>query len=302
VLTRNVFFALTAAALAGIVSYATSTVLQRDIAPTPVAEPASQPVERPDSQPVTQPASPPPAAEKPNDFHAVVERDGAVVLCVSNGETLLPDRCAGTGRLWIVQPLEEGEAVSVEASGVVAMENKSPQNPECALSRAQWDPTTERTTSTGRKLRNIPPELVAQHLNRIYPGKANLLAEDISAFGLDLNNDGHEDIIYTASNVPRIAKLHDKTGNAYPYFVQGGIFNGRAPEHPSILFHDMDEYRGGTDAIGQVLLKGIVPMTDTPEELAVLAKTGGGLSGDQSLIRLGEERLQRIDSFEFRCN
>lgn len=295
-LTRNISFALAAAALAGIVSYATSTVLLKDTASPPVTQTASPPV--------AEPASPPaaPVADKSDSFHAIVERNGAVVLCVSDGETLLPDRCTGAGRLLIVQPIEEGEAVWVEATGVVAMENKSPQNPECALSRAQWDPKTERTTSTGRKIRNIPPELVAQQLNKIYPDKANLLAEDVSAFGLDLNNDGHEDIIYVANNVARIAKLHDKTGNAYPYFVQGGIFNGRAPEHPSILFHDMDEYRGGTDAIGEVLLKGIVPLAATTGDLAVLAKTGGGSSGDQSLILLGEERLQRIDSFEFRCN
>lgn len=300
--TRNASFALAAAALAGIVSYATSTVLLRDTATPPVTQPASPPATQTASPPVTQPDSPPPAAEKPDSFHAIVDRDGAVVLCVSNGETLLPDRCTGAGSLLIVQPIEEGEVVLVSATGVVSMESKSPQNPDCALSRAQWDLKTERTTSTGRKLRKIPPELVAQQLNRIYEGKANLLAEDISAFGFDLNDDGHEDIFYVANNVARIAKLHDKTGNAYPYFVQGGIFNGQAPEHPSILFHDMDEYRGGTDAIGQILFKGIVPIAADQSELAVLAKTGGGLSGDQSLVRLGEDRLQRIESFEFRCN
>jgi hypothetical protein len=197
-------------------------------------------------------------AAQPQGFHAIVERSGAVVLCVSNGEILFPDRCAGNGRLLIVQPIQEGDVAQVSATGVVAMENESPQNPDCALSRAKWDRKTERKTSTGRKIQKIPPGEVAQQLNKIYQGKANLLAQDISAFGLDLDDDGREEIIYAADNVPRIAKLNEKTGKAYPYFIQGGIFNGRSPDYPSTFFHELGEYKGGTDAIGQVALKGTV--------------------------------------------
>ena len=32
------------------------------------------------------------------EFYAVVERSGALVLCLSNGSILFSDRCAGKGR------------------------------------------------------------------------------------------------------------------------------------------------------------------------------------------------------------
>ena len=182
------------------------------------------------------------------------------------------------------------------------MENKSPQNPDCALSRAKWDPTSERTSPAGRKIRAIPAAAVAQQLNKVYPGEANLLPEDIlAAFALDLDNDGKEEIIYIADSTPRFAKLHETTKQSYRYLVQSGIFSGRASDQPSTFVHEVDEYRGATDAIPRVAFKGIVPIATASGEFAVLVKTGSALEGDQSLVWLSGERLERIETFEFRC-
>ena len=143
---------------------------------------------------------------------------------------------------------------------------------------------------------------VAQQLNKVYPGEANLLPEDISAaFALDLDNDGKEEIIYIADSTPRLAKLHEQTKQPYRSFVQSGIFRGRAPDQPSTLVHKVDEYRGATDATLHVAFKGIVPVAAASGEFAVLVKTGSGLEGDQSLVWLSGERVERIESFEFRC-
>jgi hypothetical protein len=280
---------LVAIALAGVAGYAVSTVIPRSA----VTETATQPAAPPAPAPAPQPQA--------ASFHAIVERNGAVVLCISNGEILFPDRCAGSGRLSIVQPIEEGEVVLVTATGVVTMENEAPQNPDCALSKAKWDPKTEQTKPTGRKIRKIPPEAVAQQLNKVYTGRANFMPEDVASFGLDLDNDGREDIIYVADNVSRLAALHEKTQQSYPYSVEGGVFWGRSPNFPSPFFHDEGEYRGGTDAIGVVKPKGIVMIGPASSNLALLARTRGGPDSDQSLFWLGGGQLQRIVSFESRC-
>ena len=39
------------------------------------------------------------SAQQQSDFHAIVEPDGKVVLCLTKGELLFADKCAGTGRL-----------------------------------------------------------------------------------------------------------------------------------------------------------------------------------------------------------
>src|SRR5262249_48169183 len=149
----------------------------------------------------------------------------------------------------------------------------------------KWDQKIERTTFTGRKIRTIPPEAVARQLKKIHSGKAvDVMPDDVSAFGLDLDNDGREDIVYAVDNVPRVAKLHENTGQAYAYFVEGGVFNGRSPAHPSIFLHDSGEYQGGTDAIAQIVLKGIVLPAAGSDRFAVLAKTGIGIDGNQTLV------------------
>src|SRR6516165_3094679 len=82
------------------------------------------------------------------EFYSVVERNGTVVLCLSNGSILFSDRCAGDGRLTIVEPIKEGTVVWRSVTGTVSFENET----TCALSHAKWDPKTEKVISTGRKI------------------------------------------------------------------------------------------------------------------------------------------------------
>ncbi len=48
------------------------------------------------------------APSREPDFHAIVERNGTVVLCLSGSKILFADRCTGSGLLTIVQPFDEG--------------------------------------------------------------------------------------------------------------------------------------------------------------------------------------------------
>jgi hypothetical protein len=231
-------------------------------------------------------------------FHAIVEPKGAVVLCIVNGEILFPDRCAGTGRLSIVQPIEEGEVTLRTAFGTVSLENEAPQNPACALSRAKWEPRTERTTPSRRRISKSSGANVLAQLQRLkYPGVEALMPGDVAAWTLDLDGDGHDEIFYDASNVLRVGELNQKTGNPYPYFVQGGVLGKQSF---GTFINDHGTYIGGTDAIDQVSLKGIVPIAASTGEIALLVSPGR-MSGDQMLIRFNSG-IQQIHSFEFRCN
>ncbi len=44
-------------------------------------------------------------------LHAIVEKDGAVVLRLPEGGITFSDRCEGTGQFRIVQPISEGPVV-----------------------------------------------------------------------------------------------------------------------------------------------------------------------------------------------
>ena len=148
-------------------------------------------------------------AQQP-DLHAIVEPSGAVVLCILGGEILFADRCEGAGQLTIVQPIEEGPVVWRVATGTVTLENEAPTNPDCALSRAKWDPKTEQTVCTGKQIRNVEPVAVLTQLSKITSAAgavhqltANLTPADLTAFALDLDSDGLEEIIFVASSVKR---------------------------------------------------------------------------------------------------
>jgi hypothetical protein len=99
------------------------------------------------------------------ELHAIVQPSGAVVLCILRGEILFADRCEGTGRLTIVQPAEEGPVVWRVATGTVTMENDAPQNPDCAVSRAKWDPKSEQTVPAGKRIRKVEPVAVWAQIN-----------------------------------------------------------------------------------------------------------------------------------------
>jgi len=90
------------------------------------------------------------------EFYAVVEHDGTVALCLSKGAILFADRCEGSGRLSIVQPIKEGTVVWQSASGTVSLENETP-NAECALSRAKWDPKKVEVISTPPEEKSVKP-------------------------------------------------------------------------------------------------------------------------------------------------
>jgi hypothetical protein len=85
---------------------------------------------------------------------------------------------------------------------------------------------------------------------------------------LDLDNDGRDEIIYVADNVPRISELNLKTQKTYPYAVSAGILMERSP-YPQTFESDTGEYVGGTDAMSRVVLKGVVSIAYGTREIAL---------------------------------
>jgi hypothetical protein len=235
------------------------------------------------------------------DFHSIVEPNGSVVLCVVGGELLFADRCGGTGRLTIVQPIKEGPVTWRFATGTVALENES-QNPDCALSKAKWESRTERQVSSEKRIRLVDPAAVLAQIGtrRSDQVEMKMTETDVTAFALDLDNDGKDEIIYVADNVPRISKLNERTRETYPYAISAGILMEGSP-YPATFYSESGEYAGGTDAIGHVVLKGIVPIAAGTREIALLF-TSHGMSGDQTLIRYRQGRVQLIQAIEFTCN
>ena len=184
------------------------------------------------------------------------------------------------------------------AKGVVTMENESPQNPDCAMGRARWNAGDEVANPSGIKIAKVPPATVLGRLDKSLA--VNLVPDDINAFAVDMDGDESDEVVYVASNLNRIAKLNEQSGKPYPFVVQGGIL-GSPSSFPAIFFHDRGEYLGGTNSVGNVVLKEVVPIAASKREIAVLAKVGGGLEGKQYLLRF-HDTLQMIQSFEFRCN
>ncbi|MBZ6076353.1 hypothetical protein [Microvirga puerhi] len=233
------------------------------------------------------------------EFYAVVEREGIVALCLSKGALLFADRCEGSGRLSIVQPIKEGTVVWRSAIGTVSLENDTP-NAGCALSHAKWDPKSEEVVSTGRKIAKIDRSALLERMKQNLLKDADAVENDIAAFALDLDGDGKEEIVFAASNLNRLAE-HYSGDEPVPYFVYAGVL-AKDSTFPMLFFHDRGDYLGGTDAIGDVTIKGVVPIAPGSGELALLIKGGSGLSGDQTLIRYWHGGIQRIDTFEFICN
>ena len=234
------------------------------------------------------------------DFYAVAERDGTVAFCISKGALLFADRCEGNGRLSIVQPIKEGTVVWRSAMGTVSLENDT-QNPECALSHAKWDPKSEAVISTGRKLVNFDRTELLKRLKQNLLKDIEMVEDDITAFALDLDSDGTEEIVFVASSLKRVADHYASDDKPVPYFVYAGILEKASP-FPTLFYTDRGDYNGGTDAIGDATIKGVVPIAPGTGEIALLIKTGSGLSGTQTLIRYRGGVAQRIDTIEFTCN
>jgi hypothetical protein len=234
------------------------------------------------------------------EFYAVVEREGTVALCLSKGALLFADRCEGNGRLSIVQPFKEGAVVWRSAMGMVSLENDTP-NAECALSHAKWDPKTEEVISTGRKIAKIDRTSLMERLKQNLLKDAKVVEDDIAAFALDLDGDGKEEIVFVASNLKRLADHDSGDSKPVPYFVYAGAL-AKDSAFPTLFYNDRGDYAGGTDAIGDVTIKGVVPIAPGTGEIALLIKAGSGLSGAQTLVRYRFGVVQRIDTIEFTCN
>jgi hypothetical protein len=235
------------------------------------------------------------------EFYAVVERDGTVALCLSKGSILFSDRCAGEGRLTIVEPIKEGAVVWRSAAGTVSLENEAP-NAQCALSHAKWDPKAEKTISTGRKIKKTDRAALLNRLSQgKLPGAAELIEDDITAFALDLANAGQDEIVFVASNLARMADRWEHDKETHPYVTLAGILPAGGI-FPTLFYNDQGDYTGGTDAVGSVTLKGVVSLSPGTGELALLIKAGSSLEGRQTLIRYRNGMAQRIDTIEFTCN
>jgi hypothetical protein len=234
------------------------------------------------------------------ELYAVAEQDGTVAFCISKGALLFADRCEGNGRLSIVQPIKEGTVVWRSAMGTVSLENDTP-NPQCALSHAKWDPKSEGVVSTGRKLAKFDRTELLKRLKQNLLKDAEVVADDIAAFALDLDGDGKEEIVFVASSLKRVSDHYSGEGKPVPYFVYAGVLENGTP-YPTLFYNDRGDYTGGTDAIGDATIKGVVPIAPGTGEIALLIQTGSGLSGTQTLIRYRLGVVQRIDTIAFTCN
>jgi hypothetical protein len=232
------------------------------------------------------------------EFYAVVERNGAVAFCLSKGSILFADRCEGTGRLTIVEPIKEGPVVWRSATGTVSLENIT-SSPQCALSRAKWDPKAEQVISTGRKISKADRTDLLKRLSHYYLKAADFVESDLTAFMLNLDNNSKEEIVFVASDLPRLAEQWERDKTTRPYEIAAGVLpNGT--DIPTLFHSGHGDYTGGTDAIGTVNIKGIAPISPGTGEIALLAN--GWQDGGQSLIRYRSGTVQRIDTIEYTCN
>jgi hypothetical protein len=233
------------------------------------------------------------------EFYSVVERNGTVVLCLSNGSLLFSDRCAGDGRLTIVEPIKEGTVVWRSVTGTVSREDETPNS--CALSHAKWDPKNEKVISTGRKITKTDRTTLLQRLSQSkVPEAAELIEDDITAFALDLDNDGKDEVVFAASNLTRLDKLFQRDKKTRTYATLAGILPDGSP-YPHFFYTEHGDYKGGADAVGPVTLKGVVSLSPGTGEIALLI-TGGSSDNEQTLIRYRYGTVQKIQTILFTCN
>jgi hypothetical protein len=235
------------------------------------------------------------------EFYAVVEPNGIVGLCLSKGALLFADRCEGNGRLSIVQPIKEGTVVWRSAMGTVSLENGK-SNTQCALSHAKWDPKSEETISTGRKIGKVNrADLLKRLIEQKLLKEAEVVEDDITAFALDLDGDGKDEIVFVASNLKRVANHYTDSDKSVSYFVYVGALANNDP-FPTLFNNDRGDYSGGTDASGDVTIEGIVPIAPGTGEIALLIRTSTRVAGTQTLIRYRFGIVQRIDTIEYICD
>jgi hypothetical protein len=236
------------------------------------------------------------------EFYAVVEQDGTVALCLSKGALLFADRCEGSGRLSIVQPIKEGAVVWRTATGTVSLKNDT-SNPECALGHAKWDRKSEEVISTGRKITKADRSDLLKRLKILLLKDADAIEDDLTAFAVDLDNDGTQETVFVASNFQWVADHYPNDGKSskpVPYFVYGGILPNDT-QVPQTFYDGGGSYMGVTDNYGEVTIKGVVPIAPGTGEIALLVKPGGS-EGIPMLIRYRRAFAQRIDTIGLVCN
>lgn len=232
------------------------------------------------------------------EFYAIVEQNGTVAICLSKGSILFADRCEGIGRLTVVQPIKDGTVVWRSAVGAVSLESEVPKSP-CTIGRAKWDPKAEEVISTGRKIGKIDIADTLNHLKQHLLKETDAVEDDISGFTLDLDNDGRNENVFVASSLKRVADRYSNDGKPAPYFTYAGVLHENSLT--STFFGGTGDYGGGTDAIGDVTIKGVVPIAPGTGELGLLIKAAS-LDGTQTLIRYRSGLVQRIETIEFNCN
>jgi hypothetical protein len=215
-----------------------------------------------------------------------VGADGSVVLCVTKGQIVFADRCAGSGRLSIVQPIKEGPVAWRTAVGKV-----EPPKDRCSLSRATWEKAGERAVASEKRVRLVPAtELSGEK----FPVSADLKRGEFTGFALDLDNDGEEDFVFAFDNTQLVAAEHEKTGKPAPYLVAGGFASATSTLYPSFFQFESGTYQGGTDTIGHVRLIGIVQIDAGSREIAVLVQAGTDYKLDLIRFRSDVQRIQTI--------
>ena len=106
-------------------------------------------------------------------------------------------------------------------------------SPDCALSKAKWDTEKERTARSGKQIRKVSGAAVLARIDKDYPDIKEFKPEDITAFSLDLDNDGKDEIIFHADNGERLSMLHEKAQTKFKYVSMGGILSGDTrSKHP----------------------------------------------------------------------
>ena len=239
------------------------------------------------------------AAHAQGDFHAIVGPKGNVVLCLSKGDILHADTCAGTGRLRIVQPLRPGRLVWRSAAGSVTLENEAPQNPDCALSRAKWDTKAERPADSGKRIGAIDPVAVLLQMSKSDYVR-HLQEGDVTAFTIDLDGDGNDEIVFVASSLQRAVEASAKAGSQpQDYVVVGGILRKDLPY--ALPFHfEQGKYPANDVFPSRVTIDGVVPMA--PGEIGLVVRIGSHVSDTGKLVRFRRHDLQQIDFITKTCD
>jgi hypothetical protein len=234
---------------------------------------------------------------EPPDFHAVVDRDGTVLLCVSKGQILFSDRCVGSGRLTIVQPLEEGSITWRTATGTVTMSNEVP-NPDCAISHATWKQGSEKATPSGKRIAKVDRAHIT--FEPYFPVPEEFRTGVLAAFSLDLNNDGKDDIAFTVDNFEHANAEVEKSGSSI-YVVAGGVIAGHAgtSQFPHFFHFQRGQYTGGTDTISLARLLGVVPLSPESGEIALLVSSKD--RSQRELVRYAGS-IQQIQTIYQRCD